>query len=97
MVVRRTRKCDRSLTCVIGYEGKIDLIISARKSASQVVVHSAGGMQALLYRRGGVRAPRGWLGRVHGPRGWNAGRVAGMPALLAVRLGLKQWLTESIN
>ena len=51
----------------------IELIISARKSASQVVVHSAGGMQALLYRRGGVRAPRGWWGRVHGRRGWNAG------------------------
>jgi hypothetical protein len=50
-----------------------ELIISARKSAGQVVVCNACGMQALLYRRGGVRAPRGWLGRVHGWRGWNAG------------------------
>ena len=66
IVVRRNSKS--AMEC----EGN-ELIISARKSASQVVVHSAGGMQALLYRRGGVRAPRGWLGRVHGRRGWNAG------------------------
>ena len=63
IVVRKNSKS------AMEYEGN-ELIISARKSASQVVVHSAGGMQALLYRRGGVRAPRGWLGRVHGPRGW---------------------------
>jgi hypothetical protein len=53
---------------------EVELIISAKKSAGQVVVSTACGMQQLLYRRGGVRAPARWLGRVHGWRGWTGWR-----------------------
>jgi hypothetical protein len=77
--------------------GANELIISARKSAGQVVVCYACGMQALLYRRGGGRALRGWLvASMVGGAGMLAG-VAGKPGVLAVRLGLKQCLTGLIN
>jgi hypothetical protein len=53
---------------------QVELIVSAKKFAGQVMESTACGMQQLLYRRGGVRAPARWLGRVHGGRGWTGWR-----------------------